>query len=320
MSELLLQLRQFFSSLFPAASGEAYDINRLFLQYMILAGIIISLVAGLVIIAAIRFRSGRRPETPPQVFGNKYLEITWTVLPGMALALFFYLTIKTMMEINAPFSKGRKPDIVVVAHQWWWEMHYPDYKLITANELHIPVGKRLLMRVESADVIHDWWVPALGRKIDAVPGRLNYNWIEANAPGDYEGTCSEYCGMQHAWMRIKVIAQPPAEFQKWIAHQQQIPPLPTDSVAQRGALLFQNMACANCHRIAGTPAESHIGPDLTHLASRETILSGMLPNTPENLQRWLKNPQKIKEGAHMPDFRLSPEQIKDLTTYLEALK
>jgi cytochrome c oxidase subunit 2 len=224
------------------------------------------------------------------------------------------------MEINAPFSKGRKPDIVVVAHQWWWEMHYPDYKLITANELHIPVGKRLLMRVESADVIHDWWVPALGRKIDAVPGRLNYNWIEANAPGDYEGTCSEYCGMQHAWMRIKVIAQPPAEFQKWIAHQQQIPPLPTDSVAQRGALLFQNMACANCHRIAGTPAESHIGPDLTHLASRETILSGMLPNTPENLQRWLKNPQKIKEGAHMPDFRLSPEQIKDLTTYLEALK
>jgi cytochrome c oxidase subunit 2 len=225
-----------------------------------------------------------------------------------------------MSEINAPFNKKSEPDIVIIAHQWWWDIRYPKYDVITANELHIPVGKKLLMRVESADVIHDWWVPKLGRKIDAVPGQLNYNWIEADTAGVYTGTCSEYCGMEHAWMRIMVVAQDKNHFNNWIKNQQKIPEVPVNKPSRTGAILFQKKTCANCHSINGTPADSHIGPDLTHLGSRATLLSGMLKNNRVNLSRWLKNPQKVKEGAHMPNFILSKYEINALVSYLEGLK
>ena len=283
----------FFSQLFASYSPEARDINTLFLRYLILAGFIILLVGGLVIASAIRYGSKHRPETPSQVFGNKRLEIIWTILPLIAVSFFFVLTLRAMNNINTPVPDGAQPDIIIIAHQWWWDMRYPSYDIITANELHIPVGKKLLMRVESADVIHDWWVPDLGRKIDAVPGRYNYTWIEADSAGTYNGTCSEYCGAEHAWMRIKVIAQDKADFNKWVHQQQQIPPAPKDSIASLGAALFQQKTCGNCHAIAGTPAGMHVGPDLTHIGSRETILSGMLPNTKHNLTRWLQNPQKV---------------------------
>jgi cytochrome c oxidase subunit 2 len=311
---------KFFSSLFLTGSQEASNINTLFLQYMILAGTIILIVAGTIFIAAYRFRAKKRPGTPEQVFGNKKLEITWTILPLIAVTFFFFLAVRTMREINAPFNKKAEPDIIIIAHQWWWDMRYPKYNIITANELHIPVGKKLLMRVQSADVIHDWWVPELGRKIDAVPGRLNYNWIEADTPGVYIGTCSEYCGMEHAWMRIHVYAQTQKDFDKWKENQEKIPPIPDTEPARTGALLFQSKTCANCHSIHGTPADSHIGPDLTHLGSRKTLLTGMLKNNRKNLLKWLKNPQKVKEGAHMPNFILTKDELNALVTYLEGLK
>jgi cytochrome c oxidase subunit 2 len=313
-------IRQFFSRLFVSGSPEAADINSLFQRYLILAGFIVALVAGLVIVGAIRYRARQRSGEPAQVSGNKSLEILWTVLPFAAVSYFFILTVITMKQINQPFQAGQKPDIVIIAHQWWWDMRYPQYNIITANELHIPAGEKMLMRVESADVIHDWWVPELGRKIDAVPGHVNYTWIEADKPGTYEGTCSEYCGAQHAWMRIRVIAQPPADFERWVKSQQAVPGLPADSLGRAGAYLFQQKTCASCHEIVGTSADAHIGPDLTHLASRETILSGKLPNTRDNLALWLQNPQKVKEGAHMPDFMLSHDEITALVSYLEGLK
>jgi cytochrome c oxidase subunit 2 len=176
------------------------------------------------------------------------------------------------------------------------------------------------MRVESADVIHDWWVPDLGRKIDAIPGRLNYNWIMADTPGVYIGACSEYCGMQHAWMRIHVVAQTQKDFDKWKMNQEKIPVFPSKEPARTGAILFEKKTCANCHSIEGTSADSHIGPDLTHLGSRETLLTGMLKNNEQNLRRWLKNPQKIKQGAHMPDFILNDNELDALVAYLEGLK
>ncbi len=320
MGEFFDSIGKFFSSLFLTGSKEAIDINILFLQFMILAGIILLIVAGSIFIAAYRFRSKKQPDKPKQVFGNTKLEITWTVLPLIAVTFFFFLTVRTMSEINAPVNKNSEPDIIIIAHQWWWEMHYPKYNITTANELHIPIGKKLLMRIESADVIHDWWVPELGRKIDAVPGQLNYNWIEADTPGVYIGTCSEYCGMEHAWMRIHVYAQAQKDFDDWKQNQEKIPALPVTEPARTGALLFQEKTCANCHSINGTPADSHIGPDLTHLGSRETLLTGMLENNKSNLIRWLKNPQKIKEGAHMPNFILNEKEINALATYLEGLK
>ena len=320
MENIFRSIKNFFSSLFISGSSESYNINSLFLQYLILAAVIILIVGGFVFIAAFRYRAKKQPEKPNQVFGNKKLEMTWTILPLIAVTLFFYFAVKTMSEINEPLSNNKKPDIIIIAHQWWWDMRYPADKIITANELHIPVGKNLLMRVESADVIHDWWVPELGRKIDAIPGRLNYNWIMADTPGVYIGACSEYCGMQHAWMRIRVVAQTQKDFDKWKMNQEKVPDLPSSEPARTGAVLFEKKTCANCHSIAGTSAESHIGPDLTHLGSRETLLTGMLENNEQNLRRWLKDPQKIKQGAHMPDFILNDKELNALVAYLEGLK
>ena len=206
------------------------------------------------------------------------------------------------------------------AKQWWWEMQYSKYNITTANELHIPVKQNLLMRIESADVIHDWWVPDLGRKIDAIPGTSNYSWIEASDTGEYKGACSEYCGTQHAGMRILVISESKDEFDRWIQEQQKVPSFPADSIGQRGMKLFMEKTCASCHSISGTAANSHIGPDLTHLASRKTLISGVLTNTPKNLYLWLQNPQKLKEGSHMPNFILSNSELEALVKYLEELK
>jgi cytochrome c oxidase subunit II len=320
MGEFFNSISKFFSSLFYSGSREAYDINNLFLQYMILAGVIILIVAGSIFIAAIIFRAKRKPGHPKQVFGNKKFEITWTVLPLLAVTFFFFLAVRTMSEINAPFNKKSQPDIIITAHQWWWQMNYPKYNVTTANELHIPVEKKLLMRIGSADVIHDWWVPELGRKIDAVPGRLNYTWIKADTAGIYTGTCSEYCGAEHAWMRIRVIAQDQKDFDSWIKNQEKVPKMPETEPAREGALLFQKKTCSNCHSIEGTPADASIGPDLTHVGSRSTLLSGMLKNNKANMTRWLRNPQKVKPGAHMPNFILSKNEINALVTYLEGLK
>ncbi len=320
MEKIIESIGKFFSQLFASSSPEAYDINTIFLRYLILAGLIISIVASLVVISAIKFRASKRPDEPKQIFGNKKLEITWTVLPFIAVTFFFVLTIITMQDINKPVDKNKEPDIIVIAHQWWWDFRYPKEGIITANELHIPAGKKLLMEIKSADVIHSWWVPTLGRKTDAVPGRVNYGWIEADSAGIYSGKCSEYCGTQHAWMLIRVVAHNKKNYEKWVKHNKSVPSLPQDSVAQKGALIFQQKTCANCHAIKGTPADVHIGPDLTHLASRATLLSGMKKNTEANLRAWLKDPQKIKKGAHMPNFRLSNSELNALVTYLEGLK
>jgi cytochrome c oxidase subunit II len=310
----------FFSQLFVSNSPQANTINTLFLKFLILAFFITLLVGALVIIAAFKYRSKNKSGEPRQVSGNKKLELVWTVIPFIILSFFFILTLQAMDKINSPIPNNRQPDIIITAHQWWWNMSYAKYHVITANELHIPVNKKLLMQIKSADVVHDWWVPALGRKTDAVPGRTNYAWIEADSIRSYEGTCSEYCGAEHAWMRIKVIAQSEPDFDKWIHEQQEIPSSPTDSIAVAGDSLFQDKSCSDCHAVAGTAANMHIGPDLTHLSSRETILSGMLPNTKANLTRWLDDPQKVKPGAHMPNFKLTKNQVNELVTYLEELK
>jgi cytochrome c oxidase subunit 2 len=225
-----------------------------------------------------------------------------------------------MKDIDQPVDKNQQADIIITARQWWWEMQYSKYNITTANELHIPVNQKLLMRVESADVIHDWWVPELGRKIDAIPGTSNYSWLEASDTGEYKGTCSEYCGTQHAGMHILVISETKNEFDRWIQEQQKVPAPPVDSIGQRGMRLFSERACASCHSISGTAAISHIGPDLTHLASRKTLISGVLPNTQRNIYLWLQNPQKLKKGSHMPNFILSNNELEALVKYLEELK
>lgn len=320
MSKILNAIRHFFAEMSRSSSPNEDYINKLFLWFLILATVIMIIVIAGVLIGVIRYRRRQHQGEPEQITGIKWLEITWTIVPFCILMFFFYFTVKFMKDIVPPIKTSQKPDIIIIAHQWWWELQYPEYNFTTANELHIPVNQNLLMKVGSADVIHDWWVPELGRKIDAIPGTDNYSWIDAAKPGEYRGTCSEYCGTQHAGMHIFVFAEQPGEYDKWIKEQQRIPVQPEDSTAQKGLKIFQEKACASCHAIAGTNAVSHIGPDLTHLSGRKTLISKDLPNTPENLYSWLQNPQKLKEGAHMPNFILSSDELKALVKYLEELK
>jgi cytochrome c oxidase subunit 2 len=223
-----------------------------------------------------------------------------------------------MRQSDPPANRG--PDVIVIGHQWWWEVRYPNTGVVTANEIHIPVGRKLLVLMESADVIHDFWVPALARKIQMVPGQTNYIWLEANTPGKFDGTCVEFCGAEHSWMRFSVIAESPASFDLWLRNQENPATIPAMDSARQGLKLFQTMTCINCHSIGGVSVAANAAPDLTHLAGRQILGGGVLSNTETNLSRWLKDPQAIKPGCFMPDLKLTDAQVSALTSYFETLK
>jgi cytochrome c oxidase subunit 2 len=306
------------SSTFNPQSEQAQAITTLFAWNLAIAALIFVAVTALVLYSAYRFRARPGAAEPRQVFGNNRLEIAWTAAPALVLAVIFGFMLPTMRIADPPIG-DRQPDLIVTGVQWWWRAEYPQLGVVTANELHIPVGRQLLIRLQSADVIHDFWVPQLGPKRDMVPGHPNHLWLAADAPGLYLGDCAEYCGEQHAWMRLRIIAQPQAEFDAWVAQQRQPAPAASGAAAE-GAQLFQQLTCASCHAIAGTPAVAQAGPDLSHFASRETLGAGVLTNTPENLARWIKDPQVVKPGNHMPSLRLTDAQIQSLVVYLETLQ
>ncbi len=305
--------------LFNPSSPEMEAMASLTYYTVAITAVILAIIVFAVVYITIRYRKKTGDdEEPYQDFGNLKLEIVWTVIPVAIVAALFLLTCSTMRAVDPP-PGDKEPDLVVIGHQWWWEIRYPATGVITANELHIPAGEKMLARLESIDVVHDFWVPELGRKIDLVPGHPNYMWIVAGEPGVYIGACAEFCGDQHANMRIRVVAQTSEEFKKWQEEQQAVPRTPTHGIAREGAALFQSMACMNCHTIRGTAAAARIGPDLTYLADRDTIGAGVLTNTPENLVKWLSNPQKYKQGSLMPNMKLTDTEVKSIVAYLEAL-
>ncbi len=300
-------------------SPEAASIFHLFIGILLVMLAIFVLVAALMTVAVIRYRDREGAPDARQEFGNPRLEIIWTVLPALLLIVIFGFTVRTIHASDPP-AAGHAPDLRVIGHQWWWEADYLDSGVVTANEIHIPTGRPILIDVESADVIHDFWVPELGRKIDAIPGHPNHIWISADKPGKYLGTCAEFCGNQHAWMRIVVIAQTPEDFAAWQRGQLVVPAVPSAGVAAQGAQIFRDQTCINCHTVAGTLGNQRIGPDLTHLADRSTIAAGAAANTPANLLKWLEDPNSIKPETHMPNFQLSPTQAHALVAYMETLK
>ena len=306
------------SPLIPA-SQQARDIDTLFQIVMAISAVIFVVVAGFVLYNAFRYRRKPDDPLPKQDFGNTKLEIAWTVIPLIIVTVMFFLSVQTMRSVDPP-PLNKPPDITIIAHQWWWEVHYPKSGVVTANEIHMPINQNLLYRVTSDDVVHDFWVPQLARKIDAIPDRMNYAWIEADRPGLFLGTCAEYCGVEHAWMRIRVYAQSAEDFAEWQQQQLAIPPKPTEGYAAEGYNLFMKLPCSNCHRIAGTPAENDIGPDLTHIGSRQTLAAGVFDNNPGNLEAWIADPQKFKPGCHMPDLQLEPTELRALTAYLKELQ
>jgi cytochrome c oxidase subunit 2 len=302
---------------FAPGSPFAASIASLFGITLFICAVIGVGVALTIAYSLFAFRARADGDEPPQTSGNHRLEVVWTVIPIAIVIGLFVMSVRTMATSDPPAD--RNPDLVLVGHQWWWEARYPS-GVVTANEIHIPTGKPLLVRLESADVIHDFWVPQLARKMDAVPGHPNFFWISADAPGSYGGTCAEYCGAQHAWMRILVVADAPGPFDAWQEAQLEPAAIPTVEAAARGEHTFRDEACGNCHAIAGRGFEGRVAPDLTHLQARDTLGAGVIDDTPEGLTEWLRDPQRIKPGCHMPDFKLSEGKVGDLVAYLEELR
>jgi cytochrome c oxidase subunit 2 len=215
-------------------------------------------------------------------------------------------------------------NIELIGHQWWWEARYqfddPSKNFTTANELHIPVGRPVLITLNSSDVIHSLWIPNLHGKRDLIPGRTALLRLRADQPGTYRSQCAEFCGLEHALMALLVVAEPNARYEAWLARQNAPSTPPSDALAQRGQQVFLSKTCVMCHTIGGTTAQGRFGPNLTHLASRSTIAAGMFPNNRGYLGGWIADPQSLKPGVNMPSNALEPDDLQALLAYLETLK
>ena len=260
----------------------------------------------------------RRPAAAasPPALGNRFIVISGIVLPSILLVTLLIFSANSSVVLRRP-AEGIS--VRVQGHLWWWEVYYPEHDIHTANEIHIPVGRPVLLELTSADVIHSFWVPNLSGKIDMVPGQKNPFWIQADKPGVYRGQCAEYCGLQHALMAFVVVALAPEEFEEWLADKQKTPAEPATAELQRGREIYIAASCDNCHAIRGI-SEARVGPDLTHIGSRLSLGAGILRNNRGNLAGWIANPQPLKPGNRMPPSYLRSDELMALVTYLESLK
>jgi cytochrome c oxidase subunit 2 len=294
---------------------------------LIVASAVVVVVIALVLAAAFRRRpahgveAGIEPSHPAS--DRRSILVFGVVLPAIILIIAFVLTLRTLDAVASP-SRPFAANVTVTGHQWWWEIAYqdadPSHTFTAANEIHLPVGEPVHFDVQTADVIHTLWVPELAGKIQLIPGQQNSLWLEARVAGVFSGPCSQYCGTQHAHMRITVVAEPPAEYEQWLAAQREAAPAPGDSARSIGEHVFLSRGCAACHAIRGTGANAAMGPDLTHLASRRTLGAGAIPNTPQNLTAWIQDAQGIKPGVDMPRMTLQPAELQALVSYLESLR
>jgi cytochrome c oxidase subunit 2 len=307
-------------------SHQASDIANLFWVMMAVAFGGLALVAGLLVFAwKRRNRRGLGGDSDDPHPGEK---TGWIVVVGMGvvfpmtviIALFIVSDWAIVKVTQAPAASSTSMTIDAIGHDWYWEFRYPGTKVVTADEMHIPVDTRINLVATTEDVIHSFWVPELNRKIDTIPGQQNRILLYADQATVYRGQCAEYCGLQHAHMGMLVFAQPKAEFRKWLKQQAAPAASPTTGLERRGEKLFLNGSCSSCHAIRGTSAKGYIGPDLTHLGSR-TMLAGLtIPNTPSLLGRWITDSQHFKPGNEMPNFQLPQGQVHALVAYLESLK
>ena len=290
-------------------------------------------VCGLVLLAvlaalalAVRRRPPLRQSDPPDEFAVRDGMATWWIGAGavatvLVLALFHALGLRAFARVLPPADSALT--VEVVGHQWWWAVRYvgePGAPPVdTANEIRIPVGQRVAVHLLASDVIHSFWVPQLQGKLDLIPGKRNVTWIQADRPGVYRGFCAEFCGLQHATMTLLVIAEPPEVFAQSLRRERAPAETPKDEMAARGQRLFIDRGCAQCHAIRGTAALGRLGPDLTHLASRQTLAAGTLTNVPGHLAGWIANPQALKPGNRMPAAPLAPGELHAIVHYLRGL-
>ena len=329
------------SALAPAGP-QADAIARLWWFFCIVLTVVYVLVVGATTVAVFRRRRGHAaPDGAPMygspaagapVFAHSDTSdqrivttiVACTALTVAILIVFLFSTIATGRTIASLASQSDFLEIEVKGHQWWWEVTYkhavPSRQVTTANEIHLPLNQRVLIRTESSDVIHSLWIPNLHGKRDLIPGRTAEMWLQADRAGIYRGQCAEFCGLEHAKMAMLVVAEPISEFNKWLDGQRQPAASPPDALAGSGRELFLSGPCALCHKITGTNAGSRVGPDLTHFASRRTIAAGAAPNTTGYLAAWITDPQHLKPGARMPSMALDSEDVQALVAYLQTLK
>jgi cytochrome c oxidase subunit 2 len=341
-------------SIFDPVSPPAESIRNLSILVLAICGFIFVAVELILFYAIFRFRR-KGPVSagdvePPQVYGSKPIEIAWTAAPALVVFILVLVTTRTLWDVNRTLPRPEKGDnalfVTVVGRQWWWEYRYEYYNgekldFITANELHIPANdipqtppdpknppRRVWLKLRSADVCHSFWVPRLAGKTDLIPGRENYMWFRTDRAGEwFFGQCAEYCGTQHANMLLRVRVDTPEEFERWWKHEKEDAKAPADNEkdsVRRGRELFLSQSCTECHVVRGTAARRtkdprKYAPDLTHLMSRQTLASGMIPNNGEELRKWIRNPHKTKPGCLMAPFNFSDEELDALVDYLLTL-
>jgi cytochrome c oxidase subunit 2 len=307
-------------------SHQSADIANLFWVMMAVSFGGLALITGLLVLAWLR--RGRRGIGSDLDDPHPGEKPGWFVVVGMGVvfplmvivALFIVGNWAIVNVTQAPAASTTAMTVDAIGHQWYWEFRYPGTKAVTADEMHIPVDTRINLVATTADIIHSFWVPALNRKIDTIPGQANRILIYADRAGIYRGQCAEYCGLQHANMSMLVFAQPKAQFEAWLQNQTAPARQPATALQRQGERVFLDGACSSCHTIRGTSASGYVGPDLTHLASR-TMLAGLtIPNSRNDLARWITDSQHIKPGNEMPDLRLTGAQLRALLAYLESLR
>jgi cytochrome c oxidase subunit 2 len=342
----LLALAIAFAACAPNASQDtlkpagpyAREVKNLFVPVFWVAVGVFVIVEGLILFFLFKYRHRKgQDRMPPQIHGNTRLEIGWTILPAVVLAVVMVPTVATIWDL------ARKPpsdalNVTVTGQQWWWKFEYTDADMqtaaevsgpiTTANELVIPTGRVVYLTLTSgvggisdAEVIHSFWVPELAGKQDAIPNHENHILLQADEPGIYEGQCAEFCGLSHGIMKFHVRALTPEDFSAWSAGQKEDAIAPSGGAAASGLDVFMKGACINCHTIQGTPAQGIAAPNLTHFASRLCMVGCLLDNQdPEDIARWLRDPPAVKPGSFMPNYHLSEDQIQDLVAYLQSLK
>ena len=317
------------ADMFQPLSRPAEMIHVTAILVLVISALIFVFVTGMLVYIVVKFR---RPEDddgnePPQIYGSTNIELAWTVIPILITVVLVLVTSRTIGEIQNAKMPEDALKVRVVGHQWWWEVHYPELGIITANEIHIPVSDRDLAKatpthftLQSADVIHSFWLPQLGGKTDVVPNKDNETWFDPFETGVYFGNCAEYCGTQHANMLLRVIVHTKEGFENWVANQKAAPLAPSTPEEIEGHRLFFANSCVNCHKVSDSVAVGVFGPDLTKLMTRQTIGAGVAPLNRENLWSWVRDPQVLKPGCYMPDMKLHDKEVDAVVAYLETLK
>jgi cytochrome c oxidase subunit II len=313
-----------------SAGIQAGRLESLWWIFFWVTAAVYAIVMAILIAAVLRRRradENTTPETKPDPGREQSTANVVKIAVALTLLTMFTLMVlsfRTGRAISTLSGETSPIEIQITGNQWWWDVEYrdpiPSMNIRTANELHLPVGRPVKLTLQSLDVIHSFWIPNMHGKMDLIPGYKTTFYFRPDEVGTYFGQCAEFCGYQHAKMRLVLFVESREDYEKWAAAQRTVPLSPAEPVAQRGQQLFLQSVCTQCHTVLGTSANARVGPDLTHVASRHFIASASLRNVREHLSTWITDPQRIKPGVRMPMNRYSEEDLNALVTYIENLK